>query len=78
MYPHSFTRKMVTNEFRFKPGMFGKIIIEQKIIIKTYKGIPPVFERDIGIAFNTEEKWQVLDYGDLIEQNLINVTMVAK
>ena len=31
MYPHSFTRKVVTNEFRFKPGMFGKIIIEQKI-----------------------------------------------
>ena len=75
MYPHSFCRKERTNEFRFKPGLFGKIIIEQKVLVKTYEGRPPKYEVDLKKPIETLIKWEVIHYDDLIDQNLINVTM---
>lgn len=70
---HTFHRVEMTNEFRFKPGLFGKIIIEQKIIIRDYKGWPPRLDCDLGEPFQTHIKWDVCSYNDLVEQNLINV-----
>lgn len=71
----TFDRKEVTKEFRFKPGLFGKIIIEQKVVYKTYKGMPPRLDRDLGKPIEVFEKWVKVDYNDLINQNLINVVI---
>lgn len=71
----TFDRKEVTKEFRFKPGLFGKIIIEQKVVYRTYKGWPPHLECDLGKPIEVFEKWVEVSYNDLIDQNLINVVI---